>query len=155
MLRVPILNGPMRYASAIPTLSILLSIATVAAGADETAKATGRIAGRAVKFPQKTIADGVRVNVILLESSHDESAFDKAELAKAKRGDHIRLVLSKPRAATILGKPVTVSELLLRLPLNKGVYWVRSGTKWRRFAKYEFGKTGPVQAWLRTARFGK
>jgi hypothetical protein len=38
--------------------------------------------------------------------------------------------------------------LVFRLPLNTGVFWVRTGDKWRRYSKYEFQKEASFKAWL-------
>jgi hypothetical protein len=74
------------------------------------------------------------------------------EFEKALKGDHIRLVCAKPITARVLGEKVEFSELVFRLPLNTGVFWVRTGDKWRRYSKYEPQKEAPFVAWLREAR---
>ena len=88
----------------------------------------------------------------LLESCHDESLFEADELKKALQGDHVRLVFSKPVTAEVLNKKVEFAELVFRLPLNTGVFWVRNGDTWRRYSKYEFQKEEPFEAWLRQAQ---
>jgi hypothetical protein len=59
------------------------------------------------------------------------------------------LVFPKPVAVTVMEKKVEVSELVFRRPLNTGVFWVRTGDKWRRYSKYEFQKEKPFVEWLR------
>jgi hypothetical protein len=134
-------------------LAILIVLfASVAYGADDAPKATGMRDGKQVKFPEKGVADGVKATLGLLESCHDESLFQADELSTALQGDHVRLVFPKPITADVVNKKVEFSELVLRLPLNKGVFWVRAGDKWWRFSKYEFEKEKPVVAWLREAQ---
>jgi hypothetical protein len=135
---------------AVATLIVLL--AAMAQAADEMPKAYGTIDGKRVKFPDKGLADGVKATVGLLESCHSESLYQADELKKALKGDHIRLVLAKPVTANVVDKKIEISELVFRLPMNTGVFWVRSGDTWRRYSKYEFQKEEPFKAWLREAR---
>jgi hypothetical protein len=93
-----------------------------------------------------------RPAVGLLESCRDESVSDADELRRAERGDHVRLVFAEPVAVAVLGEKVKVSELVFRLPVNTGVFWVRAGDTWRRYSKYEFRKEKPLAEWLREAR---
>jgi hypothetical protein len=74
------------------------------------------------------------------------------ELKKAEKGDHVRLVFPKAVTVTVLNEKVEVSELVFRRPLNTGVFWVRTGGKWRRYSKYEFQKEKPFVEWLGQAR---
>jgi hypothetical protein len=120
--------------------------------AEEQTKATGVLEAKKVRFPEKTIAEGVKAVVGLLESCHDESLFRAEELKKAEQGDHVRLVFAKPITAKVANEKIGFSELSFRLPMNTGVFWVRSGEKWRRYAKYEFPREAPFSAWLREAR---
>jgi hypothetical protein len=108
--------------------------------------------GKQVKFPEKGVAEGVKAVVGLLESCHDESLFQADEKNKALKGDHVRLVFPKPITSQILNQQIEFSELVFRLPLNTGVFWVRAGDKWRRFSKYEFQKEKPFVVWLREAQ---
>lgn len=119
---------------------------------EDTPKASGILEGKKVKFPEKAIAGGVKAVVGLLESCHDESLFQAVELKKAEYGDHVRLVFAKPITAKVVNEKIEFSELVFRLPMNTGLFWVRSGDKWRRYAKYEFPKEAPFSAWLREAR---
>ena len=149
----------MRFA-AIP---VMLLFAAIACGADVPPKARGTVAvkdlpkasgilhGKKVMFPGKSVADGVKAAVGLLESCHDESLFQADELKKAEGGDHVRLVFAKPVTVTVMGANVEVSELAFRLPMNTGVFWVRTGDKWRRYSKWEFEKEKPFAVWLREA----
>jgi hypothetical protein len=129
--------------------ALVVLFAAVARGADDAPKATGTLDGKPLMFPVKGIADGVKAAVDLLESCHDESLYQADERKKAEQGDHIRLVFAKPVTVTVMSEKVEVSELVFRRPLNTGVFWVRAGEKWRRYTKYEFGKTEPFAAWLR------
>jgi hypothetical protein len=94
----------------------------------------------------------VKASVGLLESCHDESLFQADELTKAMQGDHVRVVFPRPITAQVLNEKVEFSELVFRLPLNTGVFWVRTGDRWRRYSKYEFQKEKPFVAWLGEAR---
>jgi hypothetical protein len=132
-------------------LAALLLFAAVAHGA-EVPRATGIRDGKKIKFPEQGIAAGVKATVGLLESCHDESLYQAEERKKAEQGDHVRLVFPKPITVTVMGQKVEVSELVFRLPLNTGVFWVRTGEKWRRYSKYEFQKEKPFVAWLRQAQ---
>jgi hypothetical protein len=133
-------------------LSIFILAAANVCWADEAPKASGVLDGKKVKFPKESIAEGVNAAIGLLESCHDESLYNADELKKAHDGDHIRLVLAKPVVATVMEKRVDVSELVFRLPMNTGVFWVRAGDRWRRYSKYEFEKEAPFTTWLREAR---
>jgi hypothetical protein len=142
----------------------MILFAAVAYGADDPAKKSGRVAvenlpkatgtleGKKVKFPEKGIASGVKATVSLLESCSDESLYQADELKKAQQGDHVQLVFAKPILVTVMGEKVEVSELVFRLPRNTGVFWLRSGNKVRRYAKYQFQKEEPFAAWLREAQ---
>jgi hypothetical protein len=131
---------------------LILVSAAVARGEDDAPKVTGTLDGKQLKFPDKGVADGVKATVALLASCHDESLFEADELKKALKGDHIRLVFAKPISAEVMGKKVEFSELVFRRPLNTGVFWVRAGDKWRRYAKYEFPKEKAFEAWLGEAQ---
>jgi hypothetical protein len=132
--------------------TLVLLVAAVAVGAADVPKATGTRDGKPVKVPEKGLADGVKATLGLLESCHDESLFEADELKKALQGDHVRLVFPKPVTAEVLNKKVEFAELVFRLPLNTGVFWVRNGDTWRRYSKYEFQKEEPFEAWLRLAQ---
>jgi hypothetical protein len=94
----------------------------------------------------------VKATVGLLESCCSESLYESAEFRRALQGDHIRLVLAKPIKARVNNDKIEFSEMVFRLPMNTGVFWVRSGDKWRRYSKYEFEKEKPVEAWLGQAQ---
>jgi hypothetical protein len=129
--------------------ALVVLFAAVAHGADEAPKVSGTLDGKQLKFPEKGIADGVKATVGLLESCHDKSLFEADELKKAEQGDHIRFVFPKPITVKVVNEEVEVSELVFRRPLNTGVFWVRTGDKWRRYSKYEFQKEEPFVEWLR------
>ena len=126
-------------------------VATAARGAEDAPQASGLLDGKRITFPAKGVPDGVKAAVGLLESCCDESAYQADEFEKAQKGDHVRLVFAKPVAVAVLGEKVEVSELVFRRPLNTGVFWVRTGDKWRRYTKYEFKKEAPFTAWLAEA----
>jgi hypothetical protein len=132
--------------------ALLVLFAAVAHGADDTPKATGTLNGKRLRFPEKGLADGLKATVGLLESCHDKSLYEADERRKAEQGDHIRWVFPKPITVRVLNEEVKVSELVFRRPLNTGVFWVRSGDKWRRYSKYEFPKEQAFEAWLRQAQ---
>jgi hypothetical protein len=131
----------------LATLVVLFGAMTP--GADDPPKATGTLDGKRLTFPEKTIPDGVKASIGLLESCHDESLYQADELKKAEQGDHVRLVFPKPIKITVMNDQLQVSELVFRRPLNTGVFWVRTGDKWRRYSKYEFQKEEPFVQWLR------
>jgi hypothetical protein len=101
---------------------------------------------------------GVKASIGLLESCHDESPYEADEFRKALGGDHIRLMFAKPVTARVDNEQIQLSELVFRLPMNTGVFWVRTVRsadnlgRWRRYSKYEFEKRKPFAAWLREAR---
>ena len=138
----------MRYALGV----VFVLLAAAVSGAGDPPTASGTLDGRKLKFPEKGIADGVKAAVGLLESCSDESLYKADELRKAEQGDHVRLAFAEPITVTVMGEKVEVSELVFRRPLNTGVFWVRTGEKWRRYSKYEFRKEEPFAAWLREAR---
>jgi hypothetical protein len=120
--------------------------------AEDTPRATGIMAGKKVVFPDKAVADGVKATLGLLESCTSESLYEADELKKAEQADHIRLVFAKPITATVMEEKVAFSELVFRLPLNTGVFWLRSGDKVRRYSKYAPQKERPFVVWLREAQ---
>jgi hypothetical protein len=132
--------------------AILVMVPATAFGTDAAPKATGTQAGKKIKFPEKGIAAGVKATIDLLESCHDESLYQFDELKKAERGDHVRLVFAKPITVWVMNEHVKVSELIFRLPINTGVFWVRFGDKVRRYSKYEIQKVNPFEAWLTEAQ---
>lgn len=136
--------------------SILLAVAVLVTAAacqvGDTPKATGTLDGKKVSFPEKSVADGVKATVGLLESCCDESLYQADEFQTARRGDHVRLVFAEPITVTVMEERVEVSELVLRLPLETGVFWLRSGDKVRRFTKYRYQMEVPFVAWLREAQ---
>ena len=135
---------------ALATLVVLFAV--VAQGADDAPKATGTLEGKKIKFPEKGIADGVKATVGLLRSCHAESLYQADELKRAKQGDHVRWMFPKPILVTVMSEKVEVSERVFRRPLNTGVFWARTGDKWRRYSKYEPEKVEPFVAWLQQAQ---
>jgi len=98
------------------------------------------------------MAVGLKGAIALLESCRDESRYEADERLQSERGDHVRLVLPQPLSAHILDEQVEFSELVFRLPMTTGVFWVRSGDNWRRYSKYEPQKEKPFQTWLGQAQ---
>ena len=133
-------------------LTVVVLFTAVAQGADGAPQVSGTLDGKPVKFPKKGLADGVKATVGLLESCHSESVYQADEFKKALKGDHVRLVCAKPITARVMEKEVEIAELVFRLPMNTGVFWVRTGDKWRRYSKYEFPKEQAFEAWLRQAQ---
>jgi hypothetical protein len=132
--------------------TVVVLFAAAAHAADDSPKSSGRLEGKPVLFPEKGIADGVKATIGLLESCHGESLYQADEFEKALQGDHARLVFAKSITARVLNEKIEFSELVFRLPMNTGVFWVRTGDKWRRYSKYDFPKEEPFTAWVRPAR---
>jgi hypothetical protein len=131
---------------------LVVLFAALAHGADDTPKANGILDGKKVNFPEKAVGEGVKATVGLLESCHSESVFQADELKKALQGDHVRLLFPKAITSEVMNEKIEFSELVFRLPLNTGIFWVRTGKKWRQYSKYEFQKEKPFVVWLREAR---
>jgi hypothetical protein len=131
---------------------VLLFVATASQGADDAIKASAVLDGKKVQFPAKGVAEGVKATIGLLESCSSEGVYDAAELKKAEDGDHVRLVFAKPITVRPVNEKVEFSELVFRLPINTGVFWLRSGDKVRRFTKFQYSKEKPFQDWLREAQ---
>jgi hypothetical protein len=136
------------------TLTCLL-VAPLCYGADAPIPAgstiRGTIDGKKVTYPPKTIAEGVKVTVGMLESCHtadqDAKLYTSADLKKALKKDHLRLVFSRPTKVKVLGNTIEVSELVF----GGGVFWVRSGNKVWRCTKYEFGPSQRFEKWRERA----
>lgn len=120
--------------------------------AELSPQATGIIGAKQVAFSEEGMAVGLKGAVALLESCRDESLYEPDERLQAERGDHIRLVLPTPLSARVLDEQIEFSELVFRLPLTTGVFWVRSGDTWRRYSKYEPQKEMPFHTWLGQAQ---
>jgi predicted metalloprotease with PDZ domain len=116
--------------------------------------ASGKLDGKKVKFPTKGVAEGVKATISLLESCHsvDGETYTVADMKKAQHGDYVRFVFAKPITVTVLDKKIHVSELVFTQPLNTGVFWLRSGNKVVRCAKYESQKERRFEAWRRQAQ---
>lgn len=143
-------NIPQRPRSIL--LTTILMLAAGSGPAAEPPQATGILDGKPIVFAQRTVPVGAKAALALLESCHDESLFAAEELRTAERGDHLRLVFAEPISVTIQGERLPAAEVVLRLPTRTGVFWVRSGEKVRRFAKYEFEHERPFAAWFDEAR---
>jgi hypothetical protein len=103
--------------------------------------------GRKVQFPVRSVPEGMRAFIGVLESCHasQESSDAAADLKKAQEGDHVRMVFAKPVKVEVLNKEYEMSELVY----SKGVFWLRFGDKVQRCAKYEFEKWKPFEVWFR------
>lgn len=132
--------------------AVVVTVATNAFPIEGGLTATGTIDSKTITFPESSLSEGVKATVGLLESCHDKSPFNKAELKKAKQGDHLRLSFGEPVAADVTNDHVKISELVFRLPMNTGVFWVRSENKWQRYTKFEFPKQKPFEDWLKMAQ---
>jgi hypothetical protein len=136
------------------TLILVFLVPTACPAADDPIKASGRLGGEKVKFPAKSLAEGVKATVELLEScclcekdDNDANQYTVADLTKARKKDHIRFTFSKPITVTVLDNKFEVSELVFTQPLNTGVFWLRCGNNVVRCAKYEFRKEKRFETW--------
>ena len=114
--------------------------------------AFGYFDGKVVQLPRKSAAGGVESTAALLKSCSDHSEGTAADLAAARTGDHVRLTFTQPREFEVDGKKVRVTELVVVLPVDKGVLWVRSGSKVFRETKFDHKKWAAYKAWLDAAR---
>ena len=121
-------------------------------GADAAAKASATIDGGKLQFPEKGTAGGVEATTAILESCHDKCDGTDSDMRKAREGDHVRLVFAVPVTVTVSGGKLEVSELVLTQPLDTGVFWLRTGDKVVRCAKYRFEKEAGFVAWRNEAR---
>src|SRR5262245_57071132 len=134
----------MRFALILTTLFA----ATACYGADET-KATRKLDGVKTTFPAKTIKAGVKVTIAALETCHSsvDSSDPAADMKKAQEGDHVRVVFAKPVKVEVLNEEYEISEVVFTP--NPGVFWMRSGDKVLRCAKYQFQEMKQFQDWYR------
>jgi len=138
---------------------VLLNAASALAAEDLT-KASGRIEGRNVKFPAKSLEEGAEATIILPESCHDASddsiQYTEADLKNALEGNHIRLVFAKPQKVKVLNEKLEITELIFALPTGRGVFWLRSVSEKKetilRATKFEFSKQKLFEEWMRQAR---
>lgn len=138
------------------TLSLsLLLLATACHGADAPTQASGVLDGKKVRFPARTVDEGVKATVALLESccsiSDGTINYTAADVKKALEGDYVRLAFTKPITVTILSDKYEVSELVFTQPLSTGVFWLRCGTRFVRATKYEPRKERRFVAWRNEA----
>jgi hypothetical protein len=128
--------------------AVLLLVTTTCPGADERAKATRVIEGVKTTFPARSIPKGVTALVGVLESCSSVSdstiPYTPDELKKARKGDHVRFVFSRPLKVEVGGKKVAVSEAVYA----KGVFWLASGNNVVRCTKYTI-KMDRFRAWYR------
>jgi hypothetical protein len=132
--------------------ALLILFTATAHAADDVPQATGTLNGKPIKFPESAIADGLKATIGLLESCSAESPFQADEFSKTLQQDHVRLVFSRPTRVLVMNEKIEFRELVFRLPLNTGVFWLRAGDKWRRYSKYQPEKQKPFVAWLRKAQ---
>ena len=135
-------------------LGVVMAVTATAKGADDAPVATGILHGKTVKFSEKGLAEGAKATIVLLESCHDLDDVTPAlaDLKKARQGDHVRLVFTRPVAVTVLGKTFEVSELIFTQPLNTGVFWLRGGGRLVRCTKFEPQKEASIITWLKQAQ---
>jgi hypothetical protein len=138
------------------TLVSVLLFTGMCHGADDPPKASRKLEGRTTPFPAKTIAEGVKVTISVLESCHSlddgtrnggNLAYSTANLKKAQEGDHLRFEFPKPVKVKILDKTYEVSEVVFA----DGAFWLRCGDKVVRSTKYEFAKSKAFVEWFRQA----
>ncbi len=132
-------------------ISLMVLTAAGSYAAEDEVSASGRLEGKKVQFPAKGVAEGAKATIALLESCHDASddtlPYTNADLEAARKEDHIRLVFAKPVEVTVLGNKHKVSEIVFTQPLNKGVFWLRTGANVVRCSKYEFQKQKAFEKW--------
>jgi len=126
---------------------MLLSFAAICHGADDPPEATRKIEGRTTQFPPKTIAEGMKLTVVVLEScsASDTETYTAADMKKAQEKDHVRWMFPRPIAVTIDGDTFKASEVVYAA----GAFWVRDGEKVVRCAKYQYDKMKPFGEWYR------
>ncbi len=96
-------------------------------GADDSPKATRVLEGSKTTFPAKSVPEGVKLLIGVLESCHDISDetvnYSTEDLKKAQKGDHLPFVFPKPIKCEVLEKKLGVSEAIYA----KGVFWLVCG----------------------------
>jgi hypothetical protein len=128
------------------TLGLLLT-ATTSNGADKAAKVTATLEGRKVQLPAKSVAEGTKALIGLLDScTSRDDGYTAADLKKARQGDHVRVVFPRPVKLSV--EKVEVSEVVFTQPSSTGVLWIRSGKKVLRWTKFDPKKEKAFKAWL-------
>ena len=115
-------------------------------------RASGVFDGKPTQLPPKSVAGGVDATAALLKSCSDHGEGTAADIAAARKGDHVRLTFAQPREFEVDGKKVRVTEIVVVLPVDKSVLWVRSGNKVFRETKFDHKKWAAYKAWLDAAR---
>jgi hypothetical protein len=103
-------------------------------------KASGRLNGKSVRFPEESVADGVEALTALVESCRVKGEGTDADRKKAREGDHVRVVFARPVTVAVLGEKLKVSELVFTQPPDAGVFWLLVGDKVIHCAECEHGK---------------
>jgi hypothetical protein len=74
----------------------------------------------------------------MLSSCHSSCPSAEKDFESIFRVCHLHVKFAKPREVTAKdGKNVKVDELIISFPTNTGGIWVRSGTEYRYFTKFE------------------
>ena len=135
-------------------LVVAFAMTAAACRADDALTATGILHGKRVKFQEAGRLQGAKVTIALLESCHDvdETTPALADLKKAREGDHVRLVFTKPVRVTILDKAFDVSEVVFTQPTNSGVFWLLARRRLVRCTKFEPQNISSFNAWLKQAQ---
>jgi len=116
--------------------------------APEPPKATRVLEGSKTTFPAKSMAEGVKLLIGVLESCHDISdesvKYSAEDLKNAQKEDHVRFVFPKAIKCEVLEKKLEVSEAIYA----KGVFWLVCGKDVVRCTKYTFDKMEPFRKWF-------
>lgn len=132
---------------------LVLFAAAVARAAEEPPTATWTVEGKTYRLTKDGLKNGAPAVIEFLGSCSTETAprgggdYTKDDWKTARSGEHFHIVFCKPQTVRVMDAPVAVDELVF----SSGAIWVRSGDKFRRFAKYDFKKSQAFEAWLRNA----
>jgi hypothetical protein len=134
-------------------------------GSDDTAEKAGQVEvngliATRVKFKEEAKRKVAEAGLAMLTSCSYSHHPNEGELPQWEdifldtyyKKCHIHIRFDKPRTIkTAASEKVEVSEMVIVLPLNSGVIWVRSGDKAKRFAKYSVEATLRIQELLKKA----
>jgi hypothetical protein len=125
-----------------------LLVASVCFAADESPKATRFLEGSRSTFPAKSLPEGKKLLIAVLESCHDVSdetvKYSTDDLKTAQKGDHVRFEFPKAIKCEVQQKKLEVSEAIYA----KGVFWLVCGNDVVRATKYTFDKLEPFRKWF-------
>ncbi|AWM40320.1 hypothetical protein GobsT_12100 [Gemmata obscuriglobus] len=94
-------------------------------------------------YPAKSVAEGARLLGGVLESCHAVGAGTAAELAAARKGDHVRFLFPKPLRVEVGGRTLEASEVVYA----DGVLWLACGPRVVRCTKYTHLQMEPFRKW--------